>query len=132
MTEGFGFPVLSAIVFVPIVAGVVMLFIDGQKRDMIRGIAITAAVIVLALSAAVYFSYNSQVQSVQMEMDAAASGALPATTMFERGLAFEEKVGRLAAHIGHQLSPRRGRFERPHGAVDRYGSSRRGVDLMAY
>lgn len=91
--EGFGFPVLSAIVFVPIVAGVIMLFMDGQKRDMIRGVAITAAGIVLALSALVYFGYNSQVQAINAELDVAATDAMyPATTMFERGLAFEEKL----------------------------------------
>ena len=49
MTEAFTFPILSVIIFTPIVAAVVMLFIDGEKRDLIRGISITATVIVLVL-----------------------------------------------------------------------------------
>jgi NADH-quinone oxidoreductase subunit M len=56
-----GFPVLSAIIFIPIIAGVVMLFMDAKQRDLIRGTAITAAVTVLVLSATVFFGYNSLV-----------------------------------------------------------------------
>lgn len=59
----FNFPILSAIVFIPIVAGVVLLFINPQRRDLVRGIAITAAIIMLTLSAAVFFGYNGLVVS---------------------------------------------------------------------
>lgn len=59
----FNFPVLSAIVFIPIVAGVVLLFINPQRRDLVRGIAITAAITMLTLSAAVFFGYNGLVAS---------------------------------------------------------------------
>jgi NADH:ubiquinone oxidoreductase subunit 4 (subunit M) len=50
--DGFSFPVLSVIVFVPIVAGVIMLFMNGEQRDLIRGVAIAAAATVLVLSGA--------------------------------------------------------------------------------
>ncbi|MEZ4670465.1 MAG: NADH-quinone oxidoreductase subunit M [Anaerolineae bacterium] len=92
--NGFQFPILSVIVFTPIVAAVVMLFIDAHKRDLIRGIALTAAVIVLVLSAAVYFGYNSQVSALKPALDAIQQGGgkYIATAMFERGLAFEESI----------------------------------------
>ena len=47
---GFQFPILSVIIFTPIVAAMVMLAIDATRRDLIRGIAITAAAIVLVLA----------------------------------------------------------------------------------
>lgn len=92
--DGFQFPILSVIVFTPIVAAVVMLFIDAQKRDLIRGIALTAAVIMLTLSAVVYFGYNSQVSTLKPELDAIEQGGgqFVATAMFKQGLAFEESV----------------------------------------
>jgi NADH-quinone oxidoreductase subunit M len=94
MVETFTFPILSVIIFTPIVAAVIMLFIDSEKRDLIRGISITATGIVLVLSGAVFFGYNAQVGSgaVANVQEAAVQGDFPATTMFENGLAFEEKV----------------------------------------
>ncbi len=94
MTEPFMFPILSVIIFTPIIAAVILLLIDSEKRDLIRGISITAAVIVLALSGAVYFGYNNlvgQVNANQTSIDEAGL-ANPATQMFKDGLAFEEKV----------------------------------------
>ncbi|RMG88168.1 MAG: NADH-quinone oxidoreductase subunit M [Chloroflexi bacterium] len=98
--EGFTLPVLSVIVFVPIVAAIIILFINEENRDLIRGIAITSAVIVLALSASVYFSYNGQVDalsSAQAAMenpaelaDIGAQGV--ASKLFADGLFFEEQV----------------------------------------
>ena len=90
--DNFVFPVLSAIVFVPIVAAVIILFMNGEQRDLIRGVAITAAATVLLLSGVVYFSYNAQVSSVvQTQDDILASGEMsPATRMFKEGLVSEE------------------------------------------
>jgi NADH-quinone oxidoreductase subunit M len=92
--QGFAFPILSVIIFTPIVAGVVILFIDGERRDLIRGIAITAATIVLVLSAAVFFGYNAQVQAVSDNQAALLAKGDPgsASQMFEQGLAFQEQV----------------------------------------
>lgn len=109
MDGTFQFPILSVIIFTPIVAAVVMLFIDSKQRDLIRGIAITAAAIVLTLSAAVYFGYNNSVQSgaVKAELDAIEQSDSPfkATEMFERSLAFEENLPWVSAlginyHLG--------------------------------
>jgi NADH-quinone oxidoreductase subunit M len=106
--EGFSFPVLSVIVFVPIVAGVIMLFMNGEQRDLIRGVAIAAAATVLVLSGAVYFGYNAQVADVTANQDAILNDAAiqsPATLMFKEGLAFEEhytwieSLG-IAYHVG--------------------------------
>ena len=67
----FGFPILSALVFIPVIAGIVILFIPSTSRDIVRGIAITAATVILAMSAMVFFSYQNAV----------ASGAIPETTV---------------------------------------------------
>jgi NADH-quinone oxidoreductase subunit M len=92
--EGFQFPILSVIIFTPIVAAIIMLFISSEKRDLIRGISISAAGIVLLLSAAVFLGYNAQVDALteQQEAQLEAGGEGVATTMFEQGLAFEERV----------------------------------------
>ncbi|GIK28655.1 MAG: NADH-quinone oxidoreductase subunit M [Chloroflexi bacterium] len=92
MLEGFSFPVLSAIIWVPIIAGVVILFIDAKQRDLVRGVAISAATIVLALSFLVFFTYNSQVQQVMDNQDLLlqAGGSMMGTQMFVDGLAFVE------------------------------------------
>ncbi|NWF70925.1 MAG: DUF2029 domain-containing protein, partial [Chloroflexi bacterium] len=94
MIQGFAFPVLSVIVFTPIVAAVIILLMDAQKRDLVRGVAIAAATIVLVLSAAVFFTYNSQVSAVDETFDRieATAGTAQATEMFERALAFEEYI----------------------------------------
>lgn len=94
MLDGFSFPVLSAIIFIPIVAGVVILFIDAKQRDLVRGVAITAAAAVLALSLAVYLVYNSQVDTLLAAQEAtlAAGGPLVGTQLFVDGLAFREQI----------------------------------------
>ncbi len=94
MIEGFSFPVLSVIIFTPIVAAIVILFMDGKQRDMIRGISITAAVIMLILSAAVFITYNNQVDTVNANITALLGTDTPfkGTALFEQGLAFEEYV----------------------------------------
>jgi NADH-quinone oxidoreductase subunit M len=106
MGEAFQFPILSVIIFTPIVAAVIMLLIDGEKRDLIRGIAITAAAIMLVLSGAVYFGYNNQVTGLKADLDQIEQdgGQFKATAMFQRSLAFEEKVSWVdSLGIGYHL-----------------------------
>ena len=97
---------LSLIIFIPVVAAVVILFMNGEQRDLIRGVAIAAAVAVLGLSAAVYFGYNAQVAELtahQAEL-VAAGGEVPATQMFADGLMYEERVEWVPAlGIGYHL-----------------------------
>ncbi|MFN8448629.1 MAG: NADH-quinone oxidoreductase subunit M [Anaerolineae bacterium] len=116
MTASFEFPVLSLIVFVPILAGVLILFIPKDMKDLVRGIAFGAAAIVLGLALFVFASYNSQVEQLSTDQAALlqgagqdldtfnldttdqaaqqveASGVTTATTLFKHGLAFEENV----------------------------------------
>jgi NADH-quinone oxidoreductase subunit M len=62
MIDSFTFPVLSAIIFIPVFAAVVILLMDNEKhRDLIRGVSITTAAVLLVLSGFVYFSYNAGV-----------------------------------------------------------------------
>jgi len=51
-------PILSLIIFIPIVAGLAMLVMPAGRRDWIRGTALAAATLNLILSAYAYFSYN--------------------------------------------------------------------------
>ncbi len=98
---------LSLIILIPIITGVVLLFMPARQRDLIRGIAIAAAVAVLGLSAAVYFGYNQQVQALTEQQAAILAGGseTPGTEMFKEGIAYEETVEWLPAlgityHLG--------------------------------
>src|SRR5262245_26446404 len=98
--NNFGFPVLSAIIFIPIVAAVVILFLDAKQRDLIRGIAAAAAFVVFFLCLFVFMGYNSLVQnpeqheqlvSQQPAFDESA-GKSAGTQMYKNGIRFEEYV----------------------------------------
>ncbi len=92
-----GFSVLTAIIFIPIIAGFVILFLDRKNRDLVRGVAITAASAVLALSLAVFFGYDNYVKQAgglidqQMTM-LAGGGDLSGARMFVDALAFEQRI----------------------------------------
>lgn len=93
----FSFPILSALIFIPIVAGVLLLFMPANSRDLIRGVAITAAAITLALAAAVFFSYNNLVSSEagvfsDTLLISEDVGATAATQAFTEALVFEEFI----------------------------------------
>lgn len=91
--ETFSFPVLSLIVFVPIVAAVLILMLNREQRDLARGIAIAAAGVCFALSLFVYVNYNTRAAEITAQQDLLAqSGELTATAMFESAVAFEERV----------------------------------------
>ncbi len=116
MTEAFSFPVLSLIIFVPIVAGVLILFIPKEQKDLVRGIAFAAAAIILGLGIFVFASYNDQVASLTNEQATTLAGAgqdlaaynlaepeanvapvttvgtTTATELFNNNLAFQEDV----------------------------------------
>ncbi|MCA9914604.1 MAG: NADH-quinone oxidoreductase subunit M [Anaerolineae bacterium] len=124
----FNFPILSALIWIPIVAGVLILFMDQKQRDLYRGVAIAAATVVLALSATVFFTYGSNVRQAAVDAEDAGLvtaddaenvafyadlvplideevGKSEATTAFVRALAFEERVtwvedAGVAYHLG--------------------------------
>jgi len=52
------FPILSVIVLTPIIAGMLILLIPSDRKNMVRYSALAAAILDLLLSAWVYFSYN--------------------------------------------------------------------------
>lgn len=52
------FPVLSLIVFIPIIAGLLLLLIPSERKSEIRVAALAASLIALVLSIWVYFSYD--------------------------------------------------------------------------
>ena len=91
--EATGFSVLTAIIFIPIVAGFIILFLDRKNRDLVRGVAVTAAAAMLALSLAVFFGYDSFVKGAEgLVAQQMAGGDLSGTQMFADALAFEQRV----------------------------------------
>ena len=52
------FPILSVIVFTPLVTGILLMFIPGDRKNEIRVAALGAAGFALLLSLWVYFGYN--------------------------------------------------------------------------
>lgn len=112
-----GFSILSAIVFIPIIAGVLLLFMNPQQRDLIRGVAITAAAVVLALSAVVFFSFNGLIAerggyeqetfyapAENLKIDESV-GNSAGTALYAEALRYEERVPWLTSlgiyyHVG--------------------------------
>lgn len=52
------FPILSVIIFIPILTGMLLLLIPGERKTEIRVTALAAAFLAMMLSAWVYFSYD--------------------------------------------------------------------------
>jgi len=52
------FPILSVIVFIPIVTAVIILFIPGERKNEVRVTALAGATLAMLLSAWAYFSYD--------------------------------------------------------------------------
>src|SRR5574340_96173 len=52
------FPILSVLIFTPLAAGLILLMLPEEKKSWIKGIALAAGIIVLALSIWVYASYD--------------------------------------------------------------------------
>jgi NADH-quinone oxidoreductase subunit M len=101
MIETFSFPVLSVMVFLPIIAAVIILLMPSAQKDLIRGVAITTAFICFALGLAVFIGfYNAAPAMTAGQEEALAS--LPyeedtqyrstGTQMFADGLAYVEDV----------------------------------------
>jgi NADH-quinone oxidoreductase subunit M len=61
------FPILSVIVFTPIVAGMLILLMPAQRKNEVRVTALAAATFALLLSIWVYFTYNSSAGGYQFQ-----------------------------------------------------------------
>jgi NADH-quinone oxidoreductase subunit M len=59
------FPILSVIIFTPIVAGLLILLIPADRKDEVRVAALAASVIALSLAIWAYFSYDIQTAGYQ-------------------------------------------------------------------
>jgi NADH-quinone oxidoreductase subunit M len=59
------FPILSVIVFTPILVGMLILLMPGERKNEIRVMALAAATFALLLSVWAYFSYDMQVGGYQ-------------------------------------------------------------------
>ncbi len=65
------FPILSVIVFTPLVAGLLILLMPGERKTEIRVTALAAATFAVALSLWVYFSYDASLGGYQFQEEAA-------------------------------------------------------------
>lgn len=65
------FPILSALIFTPIVAGVVLLALPAEQRDWIRRVALAAAVLILLMAFGLYFIYDAGQGGYQFVEEAA-------------------------------------------------------------
>jgi len=70
------FPILSVIVFTPVVAGVILLFFPQDRHDWIRWFALAAATSALLLSLAVFIGYDTVEGGYQFQERAAWIPAL--------------------------------------------------------
>jgi len=61
------FPILSIIVFTPIVAGMLILLFPAERKNEVRVTALAAATFALLLSVWVYFSYDSNAAGYQFQ-----------------------------------------------------------------
>ncbi|NIS80689.1 MAG: NADH-quinone oxidoreductase subunit M [Anaerolineales bacterium] len=61
------FPILSVITFLPIVTGLILLLIPGDKKGTIRWVALAAATIAFGLSIVAYVSYDQSIGGYQFE-----------------------------------------------------------------
>ena len=61
------FPVLSVIVFIPILTGMLILLIPGERKTEIRVTALAAAFLAMFLSGWVYFAYDIQAGGYQFQ-----------------------------------------------------------------
>jgi NADH-quinone oxidoreductase subunit M len=52
------FPILSALIFTPLIAGLVLLLVPAERKAWIRGIALAAGLLTLLLSLVLYASYD--------------------------------------------------------------------------
>jgi len=59
------FPILSVIVFTPILAGILILLFPADRKNEVRVTALAAAIVSLLLSAWVYFSYDMSMGGYQ-------------------------------------------------------------------
>ncbi len=59
------FPILSTIIFTPLIAGILIFLLPANRRDWIHGVATAAGVLILALSVVVFASYDSTVGGYQ-------------------------------------------------------------------
>ncbi|NPV86849.1 MAG: NADH-quinone oxidoreductase subunit M [Anaerolineae bacterium] len=60
------FPILSVIIFIPLVAALLILLLPAQQRNWIRGLALGAVTLDFLLTLVVYFSYDAAAGGYQM------------------------------------------------------------------
>ncbi len=52
------FPILSVLIFLPIITGVLLLFLPASRKNLVKWISLVTASLILLLSVVVYFSYD--------------------------------------------------------------------------
>ncbi|MEM6283398.1 MAG: NADH-quinone oxidoreductase subunit M [Chloroflexota bacterium] len=99
---------ISLIIFIPIIVGIIILFMDSEAKLAIRTLALSTAFTVLILSAYVYFDYLLvKTDDLSAELDRIEEAAEPGwrTAMFDTQLVRQERVSwvselGIAYHVG--------------------------------
>ena len=52
------FPILSVLIFLPILTGVLLLFLPAYRKNLVKWISLVSASLILLLSVIVFFSYD--------------------------------------------------------------------------
>ena len=59
------FPILSVLIFLPIISGVILLLLPENKSGLIKGIALTVASITLVITLYLFFAYDKTTAGYQ-------------------------------------------------------------------
>ncbi|MGV2434890.1 MAG UNVERIFIED_CONTAM: hypothetical protein LVT10_08395 [Anaerolineae bacterium] len=71
------FPLLSLIIFIPIVVAIIILFLDGKDKQIIRVMSLITAFTVLILSFVAYVGYYSEVSKLESDLSTLEEAAEP-------------------------------------------------------
>jgi len=93
MTE-LSVPVLTVIIFLPIIAAVLIMLLPRSQKDLVRGIALTTALACFFLGLVVYTTYNGEVEALAQEQAQIMSQGTDtdATQAFDATLAFVDRA----------------------------------------
>ncbi|MGQ9671715.1 MAG: NADH-quinone oxidoreductase subunit M [Candidatus Aminicenantales bacterium] len=68
------FPLLSVITFLPLAGAVLLIFLPGEKRNLLRGTALFFTLLTFALSLVLYFNFDATTAAPQFEEKSAWLG----------------------------------------------------------
>jgi NADH-quinone oxidoreductase subunit M len=68
------FPVLSVVTFLPLAGAILLIFLPGEKKNLLRYVAVAFALVTFAVSVALYFNFDATTPQPQFEEKSAWLG----------------------------------------------------------